>query len=239
VTPTPPPEPGSILDIGRALTHVAEDPAWIRKLAIGSVVMLAAMLLVGIPFLMGYYQRTLRRAVAGEEHTLPEWDDWGGLFMDGLKLLAATLVHVAVLFVPLAGIGCFIGLVNAGARHGSARGLAEVVSVVGILGFYAILIPASFVLAVYIPAVQARLAVTGSIGEAIRPRENLRFIRRNLGNYALSIVILFITNLIAQFAILLCCVGLLPASVWSHAVFAWALGETIRRDPVFIETGSV
>jgi hypothetical protein len=230
-TPTTAPDRKTI-DIGRALSFVLEDPDWIKKLLIGSLVSLAVFLLIGIPLLVGYYQRVIQRTARGERYPLPDWDDWGGLFVDGLKAWALVMAHVAILMVPVGAAGCVVGLLGGSLEHlssGVQQG-AGVLMVLAMLAFYAVMFLGGIALFLYAPAAQTRLALTGSLAEAFNTKANLAFIRRNLANYGLSLVVMLLTNTLSQFGILLCCVGILPASVWAYACFCWALGETARRD---------
>ena len=41
-------------------------------------------------------------------------------------------------------------------------------------------------------------------------------------------------DIVGQFAIVLCCVGIFPAVFWGYMVLAVALGQTIRLSPVQI-----
>ena len=62
-------------------------------------------------------------------------------------------------------------------------------------------------------------------------RENFAFIKANLANYALSLVSYLVAGFLAQFGVLLCCVGVFPAAFWSYLVLASALGQTARLSP--------
>jgi hypothetical protein len=59
-------------------------------------------------------------------------------------------------------------------------------------------------------------------------RQNVEFIRANLANYALALVSYLVAGFVAQFGVLLCCVGVFPAAFWSYLVLAVALGQTVR-----------
>lgn len=236
---TPAPPASQTIDIGRALTYAKDDPDVVKKLLIGSLVVISTMLLIPLPLLVGYYQRTIKRTVDGEEYPLPEWDDWGGLYVDGLKMLAVAFAHVLILIVPvfvcMCGAGALMGIGN---REGGSNPLG-VVGALGMVAVYAFMFVAMLAFAIYFPAAQARVAITGNLGEAFQTKANIAFIRRNLMNYALTLGVMLIGNTIAQFAIILLCVGILPATVWSYTAFSFALGETVRRDPQFAATGTI
>jgi hypothetical protein len=84
---------------------------------------------------------------------------------------------------------------------------------------------------VYLPAAMVRAALRDSFSEGFAWREIVGFIRANLGNYALSIVIYLVASFLSQFGMILCCVGLFPAAFWAYEVLAYALGETVRLNP--------
>src|SRR5262249_38610379 len=76
---TPPP-PKAGFDFVKPFAFVFEDARWINKVLIGGIFQLLAMLLVGIPFLLGYLAKLVRNVVADATLPLPEWDDLGEMF---------------------------------------------------------------------------------------------------------------------------------------------------------------
>ncbi len=72
------------------------DPAWILKCLLGAV-------LLAVPvahfFACGYLYELLNRARRGEPIELPDWEDWGRLFAQGVPLFVIFLVFTAA---PLA-----------------------------------------------------------------------------------------------------------------------------------------
>ena len=84
-----------------------KDPDWFKKLAIGSLLIVAGFIIPISPilFVFRYVMRVMRRIIveAGEPY-LPEWEDWGQLFIDGLKLLGAGLIYaIPALILPYLG----------------------------------------------------------------------------------------------------------------------------------------
>lgn len=70
------------------------------KWLIGSLLSLVGMIFppAYLP-VMGYGATLMRRMVGGEEPDLPDWDDWGKLFLDGLRLAGIWLFYMLPVIV--------------------------------------------------------------------------------------------------------------------------------------------
>lgn len=224
--------PQAGFDFGRAFTFVGEDPEWLKKLLIGGVFALACGLLVGIPFVLGYFSRTVRNVAAGASLPLPEWDDLGGLFEEGLRLTAVYLVYTLGVALVLCVIGfAILGPLLLAADGGKPSDAVHALGALGIVAFYGIVMLVALVSAVYLPAALARAALRGSVGEAFAWREVLEFIRANLASYVLALLAYLLASFLAQFGVLLCCVGAFPAAFWSYLVLAGGIGQVVRLSP--------
>src|SRR5437899_12800475 len=99
VPPPPPPPPppvrpsGPSFDFARPFTFTFEDPRWVQKVLLGGLFMLASVFIVGSFFLYGYLARLARNVIAGLQHSLPEWDELGELFSEGLRLFCLALTY--------------------------------------------------------------------------------------------------------------------------------------------------
>jgi Protein of unknown function (DUF4013) len=232
---TPPPPPASrTIDFGRGFRFVFEDPDWIKKMLIGGGMAILGMVIVGAIWLMGYWVRLVQRVARGEERPLPEWDDWGGLFADGLRAAGVYFAYIlgALLPIILLVVGVIVfgtGLSHMARGSGSSDAIGGLMGL-GMLGLYAVAWLLMMVLMIYLPAALARFALTGRLGAGFEVMENLSFIRRNALNYALSLVLYLIGSFAAQLGVLLCCVGMFPISFWALCLLGWGLGETARLD---------
>ena len=230
------PAPTGTVDFGRSFSFVTEDPEWVKKILIGGAFTLACALLVGVPFVLGYFSRTLRNVIAGEPRPMPDWDDLGGIFNEGLRLTAVYLLYTLGIVAILAALGCVV-MLPVMALSGSGADPAEALGLLGgmgIVALYGLVMMTSLALAVYLPAALARAALRGTVSDGFAWREILGFIKANLGNYLLSLVIYLLASFLSQFGAVLCCVGLFPAAFWSYMVLAVALGQTVRLSPVQI-----
>jgi len=227
------PAPQGSVDFGRSFTFVGEDPDWIKKILIGGAFTLACALLVGVPFVLGYFSRTLRNVVTGELRPMPEWDDLGGIFNEGLRLTAVYLLYTLGVVAVVAALGCMV-MLPVMALSGGGGDVSDALGVLGglgIVGAYGLAMVGFLALAVYLPAALARAALRGTVADGFAWRETLGFIRANLGNYLISLVIYLLASFLSQFGILLCCVGVFPAAFWGYMVLAVALGQTVRLSP--------
>ncbi len=228
------PAPQGSVDFGRSFTFVTEDPDWIKKILIGGVFTLACTILVGMPFVLGYFSRTLRNVVAGEPRPMPEWDDLGGIFNEGLHLTAVCLIYglaIGVIMAVLLGV-MILPLVALSGGHGDVPDAFGVVGGVGIVGVCGLAMLVYLVLAIFLPAALARSVLRGTVGDGFAWREILGFIRANPGNYLITLVIYLLASFLAQLGFLLCCVGIFPAAFWGYMVLAVALGQTVRLSAV-------
>jgi hypothetical protein len=237
MTTTPPPSPSRELDLGHGFRFFFEDPDWVKKILIGGVFMLLSPLIVGAIFVAGYGVHVLRRVVRGEPRPLPEWEQLGVFFGDGLRAFGLYLLHLVAVCILPAALGCLIGLMGGGlaSLSQSSRGASDAAGgllALLIMGLYAVTFFLMLVLMIYFPAAFTRFAVLDRFSAGFEVAENIAFIRRNLGRYALALVLYLLASFVAQVGIIACCVGLFPASFWAFCVGAWAMGEVARRDPL-------
>jgi len=224
------------VNFGRCFGFVTEDPDWVKKVLIGGAFTLLSGLIVGMFFVAGYWVRFLRRVAAGDPRPLPEWDDLGGIFHDGLKVAGAYFAYVFGLVAAVVALGCVAGMVGFGIGSlfrvsDDAGSAAAALGGLGFVAAYALFALLGLALAIFLPAVFVRVALKDRFEEAFAFRESLGFIRANLGNYALSLVFYLVANFASQFGVLLCCVGVFPAIFWSYLVLGCALGDTVRLNP--------
>jgi hypothetical protein len=226
MTTAVPPAPRRNIDLARALRSVTDDPGWVAKLAIGSGLALASCLLIPLPLIAGYKLRVIRGA-AHDRPGLPEWDDWGGLFMEGLLLLALCLAHLLPLALA-AGIGfggvALVTRAASGPDAETVRGLA--------FGAIALcLAPIAIAWGVYVHAAMVRMAVAERLGAGFEVGENLGFLRRNPLNWLVAFVILWAGGVVANLGYLACIIGVIPATVWAGWVADHAFGQIAALDP--------
>ncbi|HEY8848674.1 MAG TPA: DUF4013 domain-containing protein [Thermoanaerobaculia bacterium] len=221
--PPPPPPSGPIFDFVRPFTFIFDDPRWLPKILLGGLFTLASALIVGTFFVYGYLARLVRNVIAGIPNPLPEWDDLGEYFSEGVRLFFITVIY-AIPVIVLAAAVVVPGAILSQGDSESTRNLgAGVMSCVWCLIF-----PIGLALAVWMPAALLMAVVQREFSAAFEFSRILAFIRANLGNYLLAFVVWLIARFGSSLGFLLLCVGIFFTMFWAFCVAAYAFGQTYR-----------
>ena len=95
-----------MLDVGKAFSLLFADRRWLEKWLFGALLHIAAVLIIGIPFLLGYFLEVTRRAIKEETFELPEWQEWGIYFGQGLVFFIILLVYLLPVILLQIISGC-------------------------------------------------------------------------------------------------------------------------------------
>jgi len=149
--------------LGEALSYPKSGDDWLKSILIGGVLTLVgAFIFVTLLPVQGYLVRVLRSA-ANDEHEAPVFDEWGDLFVDGIKVLlvqfAYALVPMAILFVGVLVAG--IGAISATESSSIGAGVGIVGAVILLVGFLLIV-----VVSYLVPAALANFAYEDDLGAA-------------------------------------------------------------------------
>lgn len=240
VPPPPPPKSGAPgrFDLGRLLGFAFRDPRAVSKFVIGSIAVLCIPLFgLGLLALLGFKVRTARGALRGDEHPMPDWDDFGGLLLDGIKALGILLGYAAA--SAAVGFG-FLALGVFWIAIGESMGSPPLVvlAVVGtvVAAFFLLLV--ILFAKVMLPAGLLRLAQSGRFGSAFRLGENVALVRAHPGAYIVLLLVLVLFAILADASVLLCLVGAIPGAFWGFAASGAAIGHAGRLMGLRDETGA-
>jgi len=160
--------------IGDALEYPRRGEKGLERIGIGGGLMLLSFLVPLLPQLVvfGHLKRVAAESAAGEQMP-PEFGDWEGLFVDGVKLYAVSLVYTIVPTILLSIVGfvawfAFILLFGAAGAAGG-EGAAGVFGILGTLGFLAVFLLFTVVFAaIYyvVPAAVVHFSVEDDLGAA-------------------------------------------------------------------------
>lgn len=227
--PPPPPQPpaATSYDFAKPFSFVFDDPRWLNKILIGGLFYLLGFLIIGFFFILGYLARMARNVIAGVTQPLPEWDDLGEYFGEGLRLVGVVIIWIlplialALLFVvPSIALS---GLDNEAAQNigGCAAG-----------SMWCLIFPLSLAVTFFMPASLLFAVVEKRFGAAFEMGRIWTFIKANIGEYLLAIVIYFVARFLAGFGIILLCIGVIFTGFWSMVITSYAFAEVYRRAKV-------
>jgi len=184
------------MDIVENIKYPTTDSEWIKKILIGGILLIIPI----INFIIGgYYIKTLRGSIEGKPG-LPEWDDWGDLFITGLMVAIIGLIYM---LIPLIVLFVSIGGVITAAISSGDFSAGSISAIVGGSLFSVVLM---LIVCLVLPMALSIYAKEDSIGAAFRIGEILSRIKSIPGDYIISIIVLyallFIVNLVAAIPIL-------------------------------------
>ena len=221
------------MDIGSAFTFVFDDDDWIKKLAIGGGiaiggVILLPLLLVGLLLffpLSGYMLEVIKNVRDGHERPLPEWDDFGGLFKTGFFVFLIGFIYN----IPSLVFSCASALAQNAPQFADLD--SDVVGAVVAIGtcLSCIQFILSIAATVLLPAGLIRYAQFDTLGSAFQFGEMFSFIRNNIGDYVITVILSFVASFIAFFGVILCVIGVFFTFFWAILVTANLYGQLARK----------
>ena len=226
--PPPPPPPPSApaktsFDFARPFSFVFDDPEWLQRILIGGLFYLAGFLIVGWFFILGYMAKLARNVIAGLERPLPDWENLGDYFNEGLRLFGVIVVYVLPLVVL--GIGMmFPAMIAETFDNDGARTMAGLMS--GCIT--CLFVPLTFAMIFFMPASLLFAAVERRFGAAFEFGRIWPFIKQNIGNYLLAIVVYLIARMIGGVGIFLLCIGVIFTGFWSFLITTHAFAQVYR-----------
>jgi hypothetical protein len=191
----------------------------------GGVFVLASVFIIGIFFVYGYMARLVRNVINGVQFPLPEWDDLGEYFTEGLKLFAVVLVYVIpVIIVACVAVIPAVILGAGGNDNETLRSLAGMSASC----IWCLVSPLSLALGVWMPAALLMVVLTGDFKAGFDFSRISGFIRANAGNYILAFLVSLVAHFAAGFGFVLLCVGVFLTRFWADCVAAFAFAEVYR-----------
>jgi hypothetical protein len=188
------------MDIGEIVSDAIKYPSsdWGKVLILG-VICIASILIVPIFLVMGYTFRIIKATLAGVDE-LPEFDEIGDMFVDGLKIFVVGIIYSIPLMIVY-GIMYFIGMgmmttasyMDYTAVSSAAFGLMTILYIViAIVGFIVSLFE--------LMAIANMAYYDGELGAAFRFSEILEHISRiGWGKYIITLIVIWIIAAIGYF----------------------------------------
>ena len=178
-----------------------EDKSWAVKILLGAIFNLLTLVLVGIPFILGYLLELAKNSSEGKEIPLPEWDNLGDKFTRGLVYLIIVIIY-SIPGIILSFIPC-------------------IKNCLGPLYFLAML----FIL----PYITVKYAQTGSFEDVFRFKELFDFVKKNINNLLIVVLLTVALQIIATFGLLALVVGVFFTMFWASLAIYYLYGKVYRE----------
>ncbi|PKL65503.1 MAG: hypothetical protein CVV32_03320 [Methanomicrobiales archaeon HGW-Methanomicrobiales-3] len=165
----------------------------------------AALVIAGIllSFILSGYIVRIYRGI----QPAPDFEDWGTLFIDGLKLNILSLIWILPILIFVLGVVGLAVFLMGTPESGSMALVAVLLAVIAIAMVFFI------VIALFIPMALIRFARTGSIREGLRFSEISSHIARiGWGQYIIALIVLLVVMLI--YGIVVTILSLIPFIGW-------------------------
>jgi Protein of unknown function (DUF4013) len=211
------------LDFAKPFTYVFDDPRWMQKILIGGLFYLAGIFVIGWFFILGYMARTARNVIADHPNPLPEWDDLGEYFNDGARLIGVFLLYIMPV-VALVVLFMVPPMVLSGVDNEPAQFFAS--SMAGCI--WCVMVPLSLAIVIFMPASLLFAAVERRTGAGFDFNRIWAFIKNNIGNYLLAVVVYLVARFLGGFGIMLLCVGVIFTGFWAMLITTHAFAQVYR-----------
>lgn len=148
--------------LGDALSYPRRGDGAAKRIFVGGALLLLSFLLLPASLLYGFFLRVLGATARGETEP-PDFDDWGGLFVDGLKVFVVFLVYLLPVYVMAVVVPVvYTSLVPMGT---SVLGPSTAAAGMFVMAFV-VLTPLTLLAYYLVPAELVGLALSGDLGGA-------------------------------------------------------------------------
>jgi len=183
------------MDISDIISDSIKYPSsnWGKVLILG-IIMIASILIVPIFLVWGYMFRIIKATLAGLDE-LPEFDEIGEMFVDGLKVFVVAIIYA----IPVTIIGLIIGALI-GSSNATAISIDPNMVWALLFGYIVYVIVAVIIGLVEVIAIANMAYYNGDLGAAFRFSEILDNIARiGWGKYIVTYIVIAIVAAIGVF----------------------------------------
>ena len=227
-------------DIMGSVMCPTKDSNWIMKLLFSYVALIP---LLGSLCLAGYQLKAIREYAREPKDSMPEWEDWGQLLMDGIIMMFIAMFYMLVpailmgiSFLPM--ILTAVGAAGAMSDNSAVQSLSAIAAIGGpvltliLMGVSSILM---FIAAILMPMAMGIYAVSGSFFAAINPLGILGKVLGNLGSYIMVLLVPFVLSMVINIVLGVTVIGSLlifPAMLYVIVVSSKMMGDMFRENNI-------
>jgi len=177
------------MDVGDIISDSIKYPSssWGKVLILG-IITIASILIVPLFLVLGYMFRIIKATLAGIDE-LPEFDEIGDMFVDGLKVFVVGFVYA----IPVWILSAIVGLVTGGNSAAAVTSLGTGYALAFILGNIVFFIIAVIIGLIELMAIANMAYNDGDLGTAFRFSEILDIIATiGWGKYIITYIVIVI-----------------------------------------------
>ncbi|MDQ7823929.1 MAG: DUF4013 domain-containing protein [Candidatus Eremiobacteraeota bacterium] len=227
------------LDIEKAFKYPLRDPKWLTKMLIGGVL---SIIPIANFITWGYCVRIIKDTAEGSDEKLPEWQDMGAYFMQGLTLLAIYMIY----YIPMIFMMVFTisSISSSGAFSIFTSGDLSEKTVLEGINVLNRAVPAliSWLSSLYglffsimLPAVLIAYVSTGDFKAAFNVGRIFNYMLSNIGTYLLFLLLALLAQLVAYAGLLACCVGIVFTLFYAYVFMSHLLGQMMPPPQAFAD----
>ena len=213
------------MDIGKSFTFVFEDEAWLTKILIMAVILFLGVLLslvlipaiVAAALINGYMVEIIRNVLRGQLDELPEWDNWGALIVDGLKVIVIQIVYA----LPAIIVGLCLSIAMMAVAGTKGEWLVILLSVV----MSCLILLWAIVVSILLPAATAIFAATNDLAAAFHFGEVFALVRDNLSTYLITFIMSWVASFIGGLGSIAFLVGAFITGAYGYMVTGHLYGQ--------------
>lgn len=217
------------MDVERAIVYVFDDPDWLKKVAIGGLLLLVPIF--GWLVVAGYGMRLIRCSYLGEDRTLPQWDDFGGDAVRGLKAMVVLFIWSIPFWVIQFAVFCLIFPFAILGEMESVRFsvVFGLFAGLGTVGMSLLATVVQFLYLLVLPLFLGRVATSDRIESAFDLSAIVREARLVPGPLIIVALLQVAISSVASIGMFLCLIGIVFTMFLGYAVVAHLVGQ-VRRE---------
>ena len=209
------------MDVTKAFTYITEDDRWMSKIGMGIIVSLASFLILPAFLLSGYMVGITRNVMNGLERPLPEWEDLGTLFKDGISIFVVSLVYTSPFWLLTCIVfATTIGFSNLGGQITEEAIGAGIAATWGLVGCLLLIV----MLALFLisPAIVIQYVREGDLAACFRFGEIIAIVRDNIGDVLIAALTPMAASIVFSMVIgalnFIPCLGTIASLILSFAL---------------------
>jgi hypothetical protein len=211
------------MEFGKAFSFQFQDPDWIKKILIGALIMLIP--LVGELVVIGWGFEITKRVIRQDPSPLPDWSNFMGNLVSGLKLFVVYLVYLLPIIL-VSACSQSVYLIPSDVMDSNTM---ATVSMVVMICFGCVAFLYGIVIAFLLPAAVGNFAATDQLGAAFRFGEVFNLVKAAPVAYLLVILGSLLSSIIASLGSIACGVGALATTTYAMTVNGHLQGQAYNE----------